>query len=42
MYMLNLEKAEEAEILFSWATKLLGMVTTALKLKDPCSLEEKL
>ena len=28
--------------LFSWAPKLLQMVTAAMKLKDACSLEEKL
>ena len=28
--------------LFSWALKSLQMVTTAMKLKDACSLEEKL
>jgi len=28
--------------LFSWAQKLLQMVTAAMKLKDVCSLEEKL
>ena len=28
--------------LFSWAPKLLQMVTTTMKLKDACSLEEKL
>ena len=27
--------------LFSWAPKLLQMVTVAMKLKDSCSLEEK-
>ena len=27
---------------FSWASKSLQMVTTAMKLKDACSLEEKL
>ena len=32
----------EIEILFSWAPKSLQMVTTAMKLKDACSLEEKL
>ena len=30
------------KILFSWAPKLLQMVTPAMKLKDSCSLEEKL
>ena len=29
-------------ILFSWAPKSLWMVTTAMKLKHKCSLEEKL
>ena len=29
-------------LLFSWAPKSLQMVTAAMKLKDPCSLEEKL
>ena len=32
----------ETETLFSWAPKSLQMVTAALKLKDACSLEEKL
>ena len=32
----------ETETLFSWAPKSLRMVTTAMKLKDTCSLEEKL
>ena len=30
------------DFLFSWAPKSLQMVTTATKLKDPCSLKEKL
>ena len=30
------------EALFSWASKSLQMVTAAMKLKDSCSLEEKL
>ena len=30
------------ETLFSWAPKSLQMVTAAVKLKDACSLEEKL
>ena len=32
----------KSEILFSWTPKLLPMVTAAIKLKDACSLEEKL
>ena len=30
------------QTLFSWAPKSLQMVTAAMKLKDTCSLEEKL
>ena len=30
------------ETLFSWALKSVGMVTADMKLKDACSLEEKL
>ena len=33
---------ENSETLFSWAAKSLLMVTAAMKLKDTCSLEEKL
>ena len=32
----------ETVTLFSWAPKSLQMVTAAMKLKDTCSLEEKL
>ena len=32
----------ETETFFSWAPKSLQMVTAAMKLKDACSLEEKL
>ena len=32
----------ETDRLFFWAPKSLQMVTAAMKLKDPCSLEEKL
>ena len=32
----------ESDRLFSWAPKSLQMVTAAMKLKDGCSLEEKL
>ena len=32
----------ETETLFSWAPKLLQMMTEAIKLEDACSLEEKL
>jgi len=33
---------QQWETLFSWAPKSLQMVTAAMKLKDTCSLEEKL
>ena len=36
------KKWKQWQILFSWAPKSLKMVTTATKLKDTCSLEEKL
>ena len=36
------EKWKQWQTLFSWAPKSLWMVTTAMKLKDSCSLEEKL
>ena len=34
-------ETRETETLFSWAPKSLQMVTAAMKLKDACSLEEK-
>ena len=36
------EKWKPWQTLFSWAPKSLQMVTVAMKLKDACSLEEKL
>ena len=36
------EKWNQWQILFSWAPKSLLTVTAAMKLKDACSLEEKL
>ena len=33
---------KQCQTLFSWAPKSLKMVTAAMKLKDACSLEEKL
>ena len=33
---------KQRQTLFFWAPKSLQMVTTAMKLKDACSLEEKL
>ena len=36
------EKRKEWQILFSWAPKSPQVVTAAMKLKDTCSLEEKL
>ena len=35
-------KWEQWQTLFSWAPKSLQMVTTAMRLKDTCSLEGKL
>ena len=36
------EKWKQGQALFCWAPKSLQMVTAAMKLKDACSLEEKL
>ena len=36
------EKWKQWETLFSWAPKSLRMATAAMKLKEACSLEEKL
>ena len=36
------ETMEKMTDLFSWAPKSLQMMTIAMKLKDACSLEEKL
>ena len=36
------ETMETVRLLFSWTPKSLQMVTAAMKLKDTCSLEEKL
>ena len=36
------ETLEQSQALFSWAPKSPQMVTAAMKLKDACSLEEKL
>jgi len=35
------KQCKQWQTLFSWAPKLLQMVTAAMKLKDTCSLEEK-
>ena len=35
------KKQKQWQILFSWAPKSLWTVTTAMKLKDACSLKEK-
>ena len=35
-------KWKQRQILFSWAPKLLWMMTAAMKLKDVCSLDGKL
>ena len=36
------EQWKQSQTLLSWAPKSLKMVTVAMKLKDTCSLEEKL
>ena len=36
------EKMQKCQTLFSWAPKSLRILTAAMKLKDVCSLEEKL
>ena len=41
-WQINGETVERLTTLFSWAPKSLQMVTAAMKLKDTCSLEEKL
>ena len=41
-WQLDGEKVETVTDFFSWAPKSLQMVTAAMKLKDVCSLEEKL
>ena len=40
--MVNRRKSGSSNILFSWIPKSLQTVNTAMKLKDTCSLEEKL
>ena len=41
-WKIDRERMANRETLFSWAPKSLQMVTAAIKLKDFCSLEEKL
>ena len=42
LWQLDGEKWKQWQILFAWAPESLQMVTAAMKLKDTCSLEEKL
>ena len=42
LWQIDGETMETMIDLFSWAPKSLEMVTAAMKLKDACSLEEKL
>ena len=42
LWQIDGEKMETVRTLFSWAPKSQQMVTTAMKFKDTCSLEEKL
>ena len=41
-WQIDEETMEQWQTLFSWASKSLQMVTAAMKLKNTCSLEEKL
>ena len=41
-WQIDLVTMERGQTLFSWAPKSLKMVSAAMKLKDTCSLEEKL
>ena len=41
-WQIDSETMETVETLLSWAGKSLQMETVAMKLKDTCSLEEKL
>ena len=41
-WQIDEEKWKQWQILFSWAPKSLQTMTVAMKLKDTCSLEEKL
>ena len=42
MHLYEFLHTYQQQILFSWAPKSLQAVTAAMKLKDACSLEEKL
>ena len=42
LWQTEVKKVEAVQALFSWAPKSLQMVTATMKLKDACSLEEKL
>ena len=42
LWQVDGETMETVRDLFSWAPKSLQMVTAAMKLKDACSLKEKL
>ena len=42
LWQIDGEKWKQWQILFSWAPKSLQMVIATMKLKDTCSLEEKL
>ena len=42
LWQINGENVKRCQISFSWAPESLQTVTTAMKLKDACSLEKKL
>ena len=41
-WQIDVKQWKQCQTLFSWAPKSVQMVTAAMKLKDSCSLEEKL
>ena len=42
LWQIDGKQQKQWQVLFSWAPKSLQMVTAAMKLKDTCSLKEKL
>ena len=42
LWQIDGKQQKQWQVLFSWAPKSLQMVTAAMKLKDACSLKEKL
>ena len=42
LWQIDVDKWKQRQILFAWAPKSLQTVTAAMKLKETCSLEDKL